>query len=107
MAVRGRFPALFPALFLAAMLALPAALMGESAGAVPPGNPAPADSSRQVSKTLAQPAKADTASRPKSRADTVLVVKHEFHHREQIITGSVVMTCLALMMVVMNNYNPR
>ena len=27
--------------------------------------------------------------------------------REQIITGSVVMTCLALMMVVMNNYNPR
>ncbi len=44
---------------------------------------------------------------PKSRADTVLVVKHSFNHRQQIITGSVVMTCLALMMVVMNNYNPR
>jgi hypothetical protein len=49
----------------------------------------------------------DTANRPKSRVDTVLVVQHRFNHREQIITGSVVMSCLALMMVVMNNYNPR
>lgn len=92
------------ALLLAALLALPAALMGESPGAVPPGKAAPADTSRQVSGT---PAAKDSSSRPKSRADTVLVVKHQFHHREQIITGSVVMTCLALMLVVMNNYNPR
>lgn len=49
----------------------------------------------------------DTLAAPKSRADTVLVVKHSFNHRQQIITGSVVMTCLALMMVIMNNYNPR
>ena len=54
-----------------------------------------------------QPPAPDTLSLPKSRADTVLVVKHRFDHREQIITGSVVMTCLALMMVIMNNYNPR
>ena len=44
---------------------------------------------------------------PKSRSDSVIVVKHHFNHREQIITGSVIMTCLALMMVAMNNYNPR
>ncbi|HKP97702.1 MAG TPA: hypothetical protein VJ385_18315 [Fibrobacteria bacterium] len=44
---------------------------------------------------------------PKSRSDTVIVVKHGFNHREQIITGSVIMSCLALMLVTMNNYNPR
>jgi hypothetical protein len=50
----------------------------------------------------------DTLSaRPKSRSDSVIVVKHEFNHKEQIITGSVIMTCLALMLVAMNNYNPR
>jgi hypothetical protein len=43
----------------------------------------------------------------KSRSDSVIVVKHSFNHREQIITGSVIMTCLILMMVTMNNYNPR
>jgi hypothetical protein len=47
------------------------------------------------------------ANRPKSRTDSVIVVKHSFEHREQIITGSVIMTCLMLMMVSMNNYNPR
>ncbi len=47
----------------------------------------------------------DTA--PKSRTDSVIVVKHSFDHREQIITGSVIMSCLMLMMVAMNNYNPR
>jgi hypothetical protein len=46
-------------------------------------------------------------AKPKSRSDTVIVVKHEFNHREQIITGSVIMSCLALILVAMNNYNPR
>ena len=51
---------------------------------------------------------ADTLAKPsKSRSDSIIVVKHHFNHREQIITGSVIMTCLALMMVAMNNYNPR
>jgi hypothetical protein len=52
---------------------------------------------------------ADSASgqAAKSRTDSLIVVKHSFEHREQIITGSVVMTCLMLMMVAMNNYNPR
>ena len=53
------------------------------------------------------PAKPDTLARPKSRADSVIVVKHDFNHQEQIITGSVIMTCLALILVAMNNYNPR
>ncbi len=44
---------------------------------------------------------------PKSRSDSVKVVKHAFNHRQQIITGSVVMACLAMIMVTMNNYNPR
>lgn len=35
------------------------------------------------------------------------IIKHEFNHREQIITGSVIMACLILMMAAMNNYNPR
>lgn len=61
----------------------------------------------KIPASAATSAAAADTSRPKSRADTVLVVKHRFNHREQLITGSVVMTCLALMMVVMNNYNPR
>lgn len=47
------------------------------------------------------------SNRPKSRSDSVIVVKHSFNHKEQIITGSVIMTCLALILVTMNNYNPR
>lgn len=42
-----------------------------------------------------------------NRADTVLVVRHVFNHREQIIAGGVIMACLAGMLVIMNNYNPR
>jgi hypothetical protein len=49
----------------------------------------------------------DSSKGPRSRADTVLVVKHSFNHREQIITGGVMMACLALILAVMNNYNPR
>jgi hypothetical protein len=59
-----------------------------------------------LGKPLIAP-KPDTLARPKSRGDSVIVVKHGFNHQEQIITGSVIMTCLALIMVAMNNYNPR
>ncbi len=47
---------------------------------------------------------------PKSVVDSLKslkIVKHDFNHREQIITGSVIMACLAMIMVTMNNYNPR
>ncbi len=44
---------------------------------------------------------------PKARTDSLTIVKHGYQHRQQIITGSVVMACLALIMVTMNNYNPR
>ena len=44
---------------------------------------------------------------PKTRTDSLTIVKHGYQHRQQIITGSVVMACLALIMVTMNNYNPR
>jgi hypothetical protein len=61
-----------------------------------------------IGLTQAPTAQSDSlAKAPKSRSDSVIVVKHHFNHREQIITGSVIMTCLALMMVAMNNYNPR
>jgi hypothetical protein len=43
----------------------------------------------------------------KTRSDSLHVVKHGFNHRQQIITGSIVMSCLAMIMVTMNNYNPR
>jgi hypothetical protein len=52
-------------------------------------------------------ARDSAAVRPKSRSDSVIVVQHGFNHREQIITGSVIMSCLVLMLVAMNNYNPR
>lgn len=102
--------------FLILFLALgPMALLGQPA---PPTTtptpssdttrawPATVPASGTQTQTGVQGAK-DTLATPKSRADTVLVVKHSFNHRQQIITGSVVMTCLALMMVIMNNYNPR
>lgn len=47
------------------------------------------------------------ARRPATRADTTLIVKHRFNHRQQIIAGSAIMASLAMVMVVMNNYNPR
>lgn len=99
------------------LLALgPMALLGQPAPGAPATTPT-LDTSR-AGKNLAptasgdrtgNPAQAgqDSLATPKSRADTVLVVRHSFNHRQQIITGSVVMTCLALMMVIMNNYNPR
>jgi len=64
----------------------------------------PADT---VSGGTPKQARDTLANHPKSRSDSVIVVKHGFNHKEQIITGSVIMTCLALMLVAMNNYNPR
>jgi hypothetical protein len=85
----------------------PKALRDSSRAAAPnpPTAPqTPSDTTRNASVT----AKPDSLSlRPKSRSDSVIVAKHQFNHREQIITGSVIMTCLALMLVAMNNYNPR
>ncbi len=49
----------------------------------------------------------DTASKSFSRADSAHIVKRSFNHRQQIIAGSVVMACIAGVLVVMNNYNPR
>lgn len=49
----------------------------------------------------------DTTQRKQGRADSVVLIKHRFNHKEQIITGGVIMACLAAMMAVMNNYNPR
>lgn len=52
--------------------------------------------------------RADSLSaRRGSRADTTLIIKHHFNHRQQIITGSVIMACMAAIVVVMNNYNPQ
>ena len=34
-------------------------------------------------------------------------VKREYDHKQQVIVGSVVMFCVALAMVLMNNYNPK
>ncbi len=33
-------------------------------------------------------------------------VKREYDHRQQVIVGGVVMLCVAVAMVLMNNYNP-
>ncbi|WP_295068558.1 hypothetical protein [uncultured Fibrobacter sp.] len=34
-------------------------------------------------------------------------VKRDYDHRQQVVVGSVVMFCVALAMVLMNNYNPK
>jgi hypothetical protein len=73
----------------------------------PSPEPRPSAPDTVTSKPAAPPKDTAAAVKPKSRSDTVIVVKHEFHHREQIITGSVIMSCLALILVAMNNYNPR
>ena len=80
----------------------------DSARMAPPNPPAPSQTLQDSSRTVPPRPGSDSVSRaPKSRSDSVIVVKHSFNHREQIITGSVIMTCLALIMVTMNNYNPR
>ncbi len=76
-------------------------------GVRPSTGPFPSGTIVDTASIKAIPVSSDTTALPKSRSDTVLVVKHSFNHKEQIITGSVIMTCLALMMVTMNNYNPR
>jgi hypothetical protein len=90
---------------------LPPLLLAILAASIP--GQSPADSGGAVSKAGPEPAAVaaiaapDSARKPLKRADTVLVVRHEFNHREQIIAGGVIMACLAGMLVVMNNYNPR
>lgn len=34
-------------------------------------------------------------------------IKREYNHRQQVVVGSVVMLCITLAMVLMNNYNPK
>ncbi len=34
-------------------------------------------------------------------------IKREYDHKQQVVVGSVVMFCVALAMVLMNNYNPK
>ena len=66
-------------------------------------------STRARTDSLSRAAHADSvAARGGTfRSDTTFIVKHHFNHRQQIITGSVIMACLATMVVVMNNYNPQ
>ena len=97
---------------VAALLLLVTALTsGQSPAPVPAAPQATQDTAKAragLSKdSLAPPRDTLAKTASKSRSDSVIVVKHHFDHREQIITGSVIMTCLALMMVTMNNYNPR
>jgi hypothetical protein len=94
---------------------LPLLLLFPLAGTLRSETTAATPASSQASQTLPAAASADRnaaadtslANSSKSRTDSVIVVKHSFEHREQIIAGSVVMSCLMLMMVAMNNYNPR
>ena len=34
-------------------------------------------------------------------------IKREYDHKQQVVVGSVIMFCVALAMVLMNNYNPK
>ena len=34
-------------------------------------------------------------------------IKRDYDHKQQVVVGSVIMLCVALAMVLMNNYNPK
>lgn len=34
-------------------------------------------------------------------------IKREYDHKQQVVVGSVIMFCVALAMILMNNYNPK
>lgn len=34
-------------------------------------------------------------------------IKREYNHKQQVVVGGVIMLCVALAMVLMNNYNPK
>jgi hypothetical protein len=90
-------------IFLVSILALaPLAPAAEKLTPVAP----PAPKLTGVDSLRAIAALADSAG-TKGRSDTAKVVMHHHNHRQQIITGSVIMACLAGVMVVMNNYNPQ
>lgn len=70
-----------------------------------------ADSLQQVRGWERSEPSADTTmaspSEPLDPLERPKYVVRNFDHKEQVITGSIIMSCLALMMVTMNNYNPR
>ena len=108
--------AVYGAAVAAALLMAASGMSAEAAVPVTPPAQATQDSLRSIAPSAAgdtsathhkSPSDSALTAKPKTRSDSVIVVKHHFNHREQIITGSVIMTCLALMMVTMNNYNPR
>ena len=76
---------------------------------VPPASQPVAPSLTPIPQAVPDSLRPDSlaARRAATRADTTLIVKHNFNHRQQIITGSAIMAGLAMVMVVMNNYNPR
>jgi len=70
------------------------------------------DSLHQVGAWRDPPAQ-DTTSQfppsglaPETKEPPKYVIRN-FDHKEQVITASAVMSSIALMMVIMNNYNPR
>ena len=96
-------PAWIATFFLATLLfAADGTISQKSPVVAPPGD--------SVSDSVGGPkvqVATDSISRPLRRADTVFVAKHQFRHRDQIITGSAIMACLVGILMVMNNYNPR
>lgn len=51
----------------------------------------------------------DTASM-NAKLDSNMVLKYqkrEYNHTQQMVVGSVIMFCVALSLVAMNNYNPK
>ena len=54
-----------------------------------------------------KPIKADTLARDTTKTDTSIIVRHDFNHKEQVIVGGVVMASLVLILVSLNNWNPK
>ena len=42
-----------------------------------------------------------------TKKDPPKYIQRDFDHKEQVVVGSAMMACLALIMVTMNNYNPK
>ncbi|MBP5188677.1 MAG: hypothetical protein J6Z50_06055 [Fibrobacterales bacterium] len=108
---RARRTAFFAALLLLLGTALPASARDIDFSPLAGGGDP--DSISQVGAWAeAEPGAKDSVSESgglavETKKDPPKYIQRDFDHKEQVVVGSAMMACLALIMVTMNNYNPK